>query len=192
MGSKMNKLATGGALMAALLLNTACATITKGTDDTVSFQSTPSSADVTISETRGKLTDTTCVTPCTLELNRKWAYQVTFVKEGYEALTQLLEPKLSGDGAAGMAGNILLGGLIGAGVDASTGAMNDLKPNPMVVTLVETGTASESPTVEIAESEIVDKAQDVADAAQATVDAAADTVEEAVESVGETIEEAAS
>ena len=30
-----------------------------------------------------------------------------------------------------MAGNVILGGLIGAGVDASTGAMNELVPNPL-------------------------------------------------------------
>lgn len=58
------------------------------------------------------------------------------MKTGYKTLTTLLEPKLSGDGTAGMAGNILLGGVIGAGVDAATGAMNDLKPNPMVANLV--------------------------------------------------------
>ena len=34
-----------------------------------------------------------------------------------------------------MAGNVLLGGLIGAGVDASTGAMNELVPNPLHVVL---------------------------------------------------------
>ena len=35
-----------------------------------------------------------------------------------------------------MAGNVLLGGLIGAAVDPSSGAMNDLLPNPVEVRLV--------------------------------------------------------
>lgn len=35
-----------------------------------------------------------------------------------------------------MAGNVILGGLIGAGVDAATGATKDLKPNPIEVKLV--------------------------------------------------------
>jgi hypothetical protein len=35
-----------------------------------------------------------------------------------------------------MAGNIVLGGLIGAAVDAGSGAMKELKPNPIVVKLV--------------------------------------------------------
>ena len=38
-----------------------------------------------------------------------------------------------------MAGNLFLGGIIGAGVDASTGAMNDLVPNPIEVVLVPLG-----------------------------------------------------
>jgi len=41
-----------------------------------------------------------------------------------------------GAGAAGMAGNVILGGLIGAAVDAGSGAMKDLKPNPVKVTMV--------------------------------------------------------
>ena len=39
-------------------------------------------------------------------------------------------------GSAGMAGNIVLGGLIGAAVDAGTGAMKDLQPNPVSVKLI--------------------------------------------------------
>jgi len=34
-----------------------------------------------------------------------------------------------------MAGNVLLGGIIGAGVDAATGATKKLTPNPIRVTL---------------------------------------------------------
>jgi hypothetical protein len=34
-----------------------------------------------------------------------------------------------------MAGNVILGGVIGAVADASSGAMNDLVPNPLNVTL---------------------------------------------------------
>lgn len=34
-----------------------------------------------------------------------------------------------------MAGNVLIGGIIGAGVDLASGAMNDLTPNPLVVRL---------------------------------------------------------
>jgi hypothetical protein len=43
---------------------------------------------------------------------------------------------MSGGGGAGFAGNILAGGLIGMGVDATSGAMNDLMPNPLHVDLL--------------------------------------------------------
>ena len=133
------KLGLKAALVTALVSTSACATVTKGTEDTVRLESTPPMAQVTIEDTRYILRDVTCVTPCKLELNRKWAYNVTFEKHGYAPVTHLLQPKLSGDGVAGMSGNILLGGIIGAGVDASTGAMNDLKPNPLHVELVRDG-----------------------------------------------------
>ena len=41
----------------------------------------------------------------------------------------------TGGGGAAMAGNVFLGGIIGAGIDAGTGAMYEHKPNPLMVTL---------------------------------------------------------
>lgn len=43
--------------------------------------------------------------------------------------------KTANSGAAGVAGNVLVGGIIGLGVDAATGASQDLVPNPVEVTL---------------------------------------------------------
>ena len=34
-----------------------------------------------------------------------------------------------------MAGNLFVGGIIGAGIDAGTGAMHSHRPNPLVVEL---------------------------------------------------------
>jgi hypothetical protein len=42
---------------------------------------------------------------------------------------------IAGAGAAGVAGNVLVGGLIGIGVDMATGASQDLVPNPVNVKL---------------------------------------------------------
>ena len=42
---------------------------------------------------------------------------------------------MKGEGTAMMAGNIVFGGIIGAGVDAATGANMTLQPNPVEVTL---------------------------------------------------------
>ena len=46
-----------------------------------------------------------------------------------------LTKEIPGTGAAGFAGNLLVGGLVGMGVDAATGAAQDHKPNPVIVTL---------------------------------------------------------
>ena len=56
-------------------------------------------------------------------------------KEGYEPQIVPLTKDVSGSGGAGFAGNLLLGGLVGMGVDAATGAAMDHKPNPVIVTL---------------------------------------------------------
>jgi hypothetical protein len=42
---------------------------------------------------------------------------------------------VAGAGGAGFLGNALIGGVIGAGVDATSGAMLDLSPNPLNVQL---------------------------------------------------------
>ena len=72
------KLGLKAALITAFVSTTACATVTKGTEDTVRLESNPPMAQVTIEDSRYILRDITCVTPCKLELNRKWAYYVTF------------------------------------------------------------------------------------------------------------------
>jgi hypothetical protein len=60
---------------------------------------------------------------------------VTVNKEGFEPQIIPLTKEIPGTGAAGFAGNVLLGGVVGMGVDAVTGAALDHKPNPVIVTL---------------------------------------------------------
>jgi hypothetical protein len=60
---------------------------------------------------------------------------VTVNKEGYEPQIIALTKEIPGTGAAGFAGNLLLGGVVGMGVDAVTGAALDHRPNPVIVTL---------------------------------------------------------
>lgn len=113
-----------------LLLTSGCATITRGTTDTLVVESDPPGATVTLSNgMRGQ-------TPSSFKISRKTALVVDIEKAGYEPLKVNVQPQISGAGGAGMAGNVLVGGLIGAAVDAGTGAMNDLKPNPIQVRLV--------------------------------------------------------
>jgi hypothetical protein len=78
----------------------------------------------------------TGATPATFTLARKGNFVVAIEKEGYEEVRVNVTHKVAPGGSAGMAGNLLLGGIIGAAVDANSGAMFDLVPNPIRVTLV--------------------------------------------------------
>ena len=113
-----------------MFLSVGCSTITRGTKDTLVVNSEPLGAYVTLSTgLNGK-------TPCSFKVSRKGGFVVKIEKEGYETVEIQVEGQISGAGAAGMAGNVLLGGIIGAGVDAATGATKNLKPNPIDVKLV--------------------------------------------------------
>jgi len=107
-----------------------CATVTRGTTDQVNVLSEPSGAQAISS------TGLICpMTPCTWEISRKTEFAVTVSKQGYQTQQVQVGTQLAGAGAAGFAGNALLGGLIGMGVDASTGATLEHVPNPVIVTL---------------------------------------------------------
>jgi hypothetical protein len=109
-----------------------CASVTRGTTENISIATTPSGATADIS---GLDTPTACVTPCVVQAKRNADITVTINKEGYEPQVMPLTKEIPGSGAAGFAGNILAGGLVGMGVDAATGAAQDHKPNPVIVTL---------------------------------------------------------
>jgi hypothetical protein len=102
-----------------------CATITRGTTDQVQIQSTPSEVRATTSMGQS------CLTPCTLTTSRKDEFTVTFQKDGYESQQVDVKTQVAGSGAAGFAGNILFGGIIGMGTDAATGATLEHVPNPV-------------------------------------------------------------
>lgn len=108
----------------------ACATVTRGTQTAWEVQTDPGGAQVTTSH--GHQCPST---PCAIKMPRKSEFTATITKEGYETATVVVTNKVGGGGAAGMAGNVLVGGLIGAGVDSVSGAMLDLTPNPAVVKL---------------------------------------------------------
>lgn len=126
----------GAAVLAALSLS-ACATVTRGTKQTFKVVSTPSEADVELS------TGEKCKTPCKLKLKRKKEFTVTVSKPGYVPVKTDIQSKFTGGVA--LAGNALIGGLIGGGVDASNGSLNSLKPNPLEVTLVAADATAVAP-----------------------------------------------
>ncbi len=145
-------------LAAAAMLLPACATVTRGTQQKYVIQSSPADAQVVLS------TGQKCVTPCVLKLKRKKAFTATFNKDGYEPLKAEVKSKFSGGGAVAGAGNVLIGGVVGAIVDGTNGSMNDLTPNPLMVTMVPVAAAAVEPA-----------AEPIVDAAVATTAAVAPT-----------------
>lgn len=151
----MNKfvLACGAAAVALSL--SACATVTRGTSQKFAIESSPTEAEVSLS------TGQQCVTPCEVKLKRKPGFTATVKKPGYQTQTLTVESKLGGGGAVAGAGNLLLGGVIGGIVDGTNGSMNNLTPNPLVVTLVpETAPVAES-TVAVEAIELTGMADEV-------------------------------
>ncbi len=114
--------------MAGLAL-ASCSTVTRGTTNQIQVVSTPPEAHVQTS------IGNSCTTPCTFEVSRKSEFIATISKDGYQSTDVPVKTRLAGAGAAGFAGNILVGGIVGMGVDAATGATLEHYPNPITVTL---------------------------------------------------------
>ncbi|SEP43331.1 hypothetical protein SAMN04487843_11946 [Methylobacterium sp. ap11] len=115
----------------------ACGSIVRGTTEPVSFVSVPSGAAMTTDKKYACPT-----TPCTLEVDRSDEFVATFTKPGFHPQSIPVRTKVVGKGAAGFAGNVLAGGLIGMGVDAYTGAAMDHEPNPVIATMRPAGAAA--------------------------------------------------
>jgi len=117
------------AILAALTLS-ACASITRGTKEAFVIETNPPGVHADLSN------GFDCTTPCSIRLPRRSNFVVTLTKDGYETVTANITNTTSGAGAAGMAGNVLVGGIIGVAVDAGTGATQDLTPNPLSVNML--------------------------------------------------------
>jgi hypothetical protein len=111
-----------------LLISTNCATIIHSTTQNIDIRSDPADAEIWIDG--AKLVETT---PTTLTLERKNAYFVKIIKGGYEPTEIKIERKTSG----WIIGNILLGGLIGCGIDFLSGGAYDLTPESLDVNLTK-------------------------------------------------------
>jgi hypothetical protein len=119
--------------LALTLLITSCATILSGSKQNVKFSSNPSTATVIIDDTEvGK-------TPFEMKLARGSEHNVSIKLEGYKTFQVKLTKKLNG----WFIGNVLIGGLIGIIVDASTGAMYNLTPTDIYAEMAN-GTAFKS------------------------------------------------
>lgn len=112
-------------LVAALALG-GCATVTRGMSEQVTFTSEPSGASVRTS------TGLVCAaTPCTFDIARKQEFSAVFSLPGHEETTIDVKTEIAGNGAAGFAGNVVVGGVVGMGTDVVTGATLNHEPNPV-------------------------------------------------------------
>jgi hypothetical protein len=118
------------ALSALALLVAGCASVTRGTTNQVQINSSPPEAQARTS--MGHV----CVTPCTLQFSRKDEFTVLITKPGFHSVEVPVKVQVAGAGAAGFAGNVILGGVVGMVVDASTGATLEHVPNPVTATLI--------------------------------------------------------
>ena len=89
----------------------------RGTEQQVSINTNPVGAKIDISNGQS------CISPCMLKVKRDQALQITVSKEGCATQTASMIPTV---GSA-----IVYGGLI----DYGTGAVYDLQPNPLSITL---------------------------------------------------------
>jgi hypothetical protein len=106
-----------------------CASITRGTTDQIQILSEPPGANVQTSLGHA------CLTPCILTIPRKDTFNVSFSKPGFHPVQFEVVKRVPPEGAAGFAGNILIGGVVGMVADAATGAAFDHCPKPVSVRL---------------------------------------------------------
>jgi hypothetical protein len=121
-------------VMAAVLVAaslSACATVVNGTTQRIPIASEPPAADVIVDGA------SVGVTPTAVKLKRNADHLVTIQKAGYEPKTVPIVKDIGG----AVWGNVLVGGLIGWGVDAASGSQYSLAPSTVSVTLAPLSTS---------------------------------------------------
>lgn len=130
--------------LTALAGSSGCATVMKGTRQTVSVYATPAGSKVTIYDSSGAVIISQQA-PCTVRLRRGSGlfsgaeYRVQAEKEGYAPATITIYPSLSGWYTVGnLIFSQVLGWLI---VDPISGGMWNLRPRTVNTTLAKEGAA---------------------------------------------------
>ena len=139
-GRIMKSTALGVVLVALAGLNlSACASVIKGGSASVAVTTPPiSGANCVLSSPEGSWQ---LVSPSSVTVSRsKHDIQVRCTKDGYQDAAAVIPSSFEG----WTLGNIILGGIIGVGVDAATGAMNDY-PNAFQVPMVKLDAADTTP-----------------------------------------------
>ncbi|HRJ70380.1 MAG TPA: translation initiation factor 2 [Beijerinckiaceae bacterium] len=114
-----------GLALASVVLVAGCATVTRGTTSQVQITSEPMGAQVRTSIGH------VCTSPCTVTVDRKSEFFVTFSMDGYQEVTVPVRTQVATAGAVGVAGNVIVGGIVGGAVDVATGAGLEHVPNPV-------------------------------------------------------------
>ena len=110
--------------VAALASTAACATITKGSNDTITVNTTPPGASCEIKQGPETIAFIN-PTPGSMVVSKSSNdLAVKCSKEGYQDTAGTLSSEIQ----AMTFGNILFGGVIGVAVDAASGAMNEYPP----------------------------------------------------------------
>jgi hypothetical protein len=116
------------AIISLTVVLAACATITKGTTQVVAVN-TPGVAGATCTLSSSAIGTVMVVTPDTVSLPKGWeGVSVRCSKQCYNDGAGVISSNMEGM----TAGNIILGGVIGLGVDALSGAMNKYSPEIQV------------------------------------------------------------
>lgn len=131
-------------LMAWIAALAGCATISSGTTQAVSFQTSPEDVLVTmITRVRGANPEDPWhdesrilgKTPLTVQLDKEEGRSITLSHDGYKPITL----KLTTSTDPNFWGNIALGGLIGSTTDSMSGAIIEYSPSQYFVTLTPNG-----------------------------------------------------
>ncbi|MGO3354364.1 MAG: hypothetical protein ACTILI_13460 [Halomonas sp.] len=141
------------AAIAAVSLVTGCATIVGDKEQSITINSSPSNANVLITDERSMEVHSGN-TPTTVQLRKSdgsyfggKTYTVELSKDGYESRTMMINSSPNG---WYIGGNILFGGLIGwLIVDPLTGAMYNLTPDSINASLGESVATSNDGDSEI-------------------------------------------
>ena len=108
---------------------TGCATFTQGTEQTMTVNSAPSGASCNINREGAKIAKV-AKTPETIVVPKSvHSLNIQCRKSGAGEATKIVKSTLN----PALAGNIKIGGVVGAAVDAASGAMNDYPKSVTVV-----------------------------------------------------------
>jgi hypothetical protein len=112
------------------ILVTSCATIVRGSSETIEITTSPSGAMIKLSSGQSARS------PSTFEVPRKGTIFVTITKDGYETVETKLISSIEGASLGlGTAANLLTIPVVNDVVDYNSGANYSHKPNPLHVEL---------------------------------------------------------